>query len=65
MNFELDIDDILLEDCNSSFMKYFDIQNFSIVCEKNDLNDFSDYKFSTVLEKILDFYESIPNNKDE
>lgn len=39
MNFELDIDNILLEDCNSSFMKYFDIQNFSVVCEKNDLSD--------------------------
>lgn len=39
MNFELDIDNILLEDCNSSFMKYFDIQNFTVVCEKNDLID--------------------------
>jgi len=39
MNFELDIDNVLLEDCNSSFMKYFDIQNFSVVFEKNDLSD--------------------------
>lgn len=39
MNFELDIDNILLEDCNSSFMKYFDIQNFTVVCEKNDSTD--------------------------
>ena len=39
MNFELDIENILLEDCNSSFIKYFNIQNFSVVCEKTHLSD--------------------------